>query len=79
MSKNKNMIIGTIYRPPTSDVDTFINQIDSVLNKISQENKHIYLMGDYNLDLVNKTNNNILKFYNTMLLYSCYPHISKTY
>lgn len=77
MSKNKNMIIGTIYRPPTSDVDTFINQIDSVLNKISQENKHIYLMGDYNLDLVNKTNNNILKFYNTMLLYSCYPHISK--
>jgi len=77
MSKNKNMIIGTIYRPPTNDIDTFINQIDSALNKISQENKNIYLMGDYNLDLINKTNNNVLKFYNTMLSYSCYPHISK--
>ena len=59
MSKNKNMIIGTIYRPPTSDVDTFINQIDSVLNKISQENKHIYLMGDYNLIIINNNNKNV--------------------
>ena len=52
MGKEK-FIIGNIYRPPSSDVNSFLELLESVLSSM-QENfsEHkIYLVGDYNLDL----------------------------
>ena len=43
----KNIIIGTLY----SNINTFLERIDEQLEKISRENKNIYLMGDFNIDL----------------------------
>ena len=47
----KNIIIGTLYRPPSSNINNFLERIDEQLEKISRENKNIYLMGDFNIDL----------------------------
>ena len=50
--KQSNIIIGTIYRPPDSDIQLFIDNLANLLAKISNEQKICYLMGDFNLDLI---------------------------
>ena len=54
----KNLIIGCIYRHPSSNLtaDQFNNDyIESLLQKISVEDKICSIMGDFNIDLL-KTN-----------------------
>ena len=50
---DKNIVIGTIYRKPNSDIRIFNDLLNTNLNKLSQENKLVYLLGDYNLNLLN--------------------------
>ena len=50
--KGKNIIVGTIYRPPNNKIDTFENSMKRILEKIDKENKIGYLMGDFNIDLL---------------------------
>ena len=47
----KNIIVGTLYRPPSNNINNFIDKLDEELDKMSRENKHIYIMGDFNIDL----------------------------
>ena len=47
----KNLVIGVIYRPPSSNYDTFKNTMNTILEKVDRENKICYLMGDFNIDL----------------------------
>ena len=50
---NKSVIIGTIYRPPNSNVNSFIKEYFEMITCIKSEfKKPIYMMGDYNLDLL---------------------------
>ena len=49
----KNIIVGTLYRPPCNNTNDFVDNIDEALDKICGENKHCYLMGDYNINLAN--------------------------
>ena len=55
-SNGKNIVVGVVYRPPNSDVNDFIQDMDSLITKISRENKICYLMGDFNLNLLNCEN-----------------------
>ena len=84
----KNVIIGTLYRPPGSNINCFVERIDEELDKMTQENKHIYLMGDFNIDLQhsirsdssrlntnNTESNNSNKFMNILSSYAFYPCI----
>ena len=43
----KNIIVGTIYRPPNQNLD----KLNTTLSIISKDNKN-YLMGDFNLDFL---------------------------
>ena len=52
----KNIIIGAIYRPPSQNVNDFIVNFNEVLVKVSREHKICYLMGDFNLNLLNHQN-----------------------
>ena len=66
-SNSKNIIIGCIYRHPRQDVTTFLNHLDSILCKISRENKEIYLCGDFNIDLLKVDSVNVnLQFFNLL-------------
>ena len=52
--KSKNILIGCIYRSPNKvhDVTDFLIHLDSILKKLTKENKEIYICGDNNIDLL---------------------------
>ena len=52
-TKEKNIIVGIIYRPRDSKLNGFQSDLDLVLGKISKENKLVFLMDDWNLNLIN--------------------------
>lgn len=49
----KNIIIGIVYRPPNQNIDEFVKNTNTLMAKISKLNKTCYLMGDWNLNLMN--------------------------
>ena len=49
--KERNLIVGVIYRPPKQSLREFINDIDLLITRISKENKKCYIMADWNIDL----------------------------
>ena len=57
--RDKIIIIGVIYRPPNSDLDAFNSSISLLLSELMQENKHCYIMGDYNINLLNYENHQL--------------------
>ena len=73
---SKNIICGCIYRHPSTDTSDFLSSLEFILKKLSDENKEIYLCGDYNIDLlkINENNNN-LKFYNLLASFGYLPSI----
>ena len=50
--KKKGIIVGIVYRPPNQNANDFVQYINLII-RISKENKYIYLMGDFNLNLMN--------------------------
>ena len=76
-TKNKKCIIAVIYRPPNQSCQDFLVQIQSSLDIISHEKKECIIMGDFNIDLLNKENSSSHDFVNTFLSFSYVPQISK--
>ena len=51
-TKNKPIIIGSIYRPPNSNACEFVTKLEKLLKKINLEkNKHVIIGLDHNMDL----------------------------
>ena len=74
----KNTIVGVIYKAPNSNSDVFITDLLDSLQKITSENKHCYLTGDFNFDLLKHSNHgDTSKFLNTLLSHSFRPLITK--
>jgi exonuclease III len=75
---SENVIIGLIYRPPNTDVREFNEYLSDILEKITREMKPIYLMGDFNINLLD-IDNHIPSSEFIELLYSngLYPMITK--
>lgn len=48
--KNKNIIIGVIYRSPSNDVLDFSDALNSILVKLKNDNLNVILLGDINID-----------------------------
>ena len=78
INKNKkNIIIGCVYRHPSMDIDDFnSNHLEQTLEKISNENKDVFLLGDWNIDLM-KTDEDkhIREFYDIITTNLMVPHI----
>ena len=76
-SKKTNIIIGCIYRHPTVNLNEFSdNYLNILLQKISKEKKNIFLLGDFNVDLLkydkhSRTN----EFINSLSSYRYLPYI----
>ena len=49
----KDIIVGVIYRPPSSDINKFIDEISNILDILNNENKLCNIMGDFNINLFN--------------------------
>ena len=72
----KNAIVGVIYRPPSRNVDIFLDKLGSCLDIITQENKDVYLMGDFNINLLKSDSNSTLTFTSLLSSYTFHPHVS---
>ena len=76
--KQKNLIIGCVYKHPKHDVkDSKNNHMMPLLNKLSNANKDIMIMGDFTVNLINcnddKNTSNVL---DTILSHSFLPFIT---
>ena len=53
MHTKKDIIIGVIYRPPNSDMGAFIEKLNELTESLKTERKVCYLLGDFNINLLN--------------------------
>ena len=51
-----DVIIGVLYRPPDTDINSFVAIITDILSVIKAESKACYLLGDFNINLINVSN-----------------------
>ena len=73
--KNKNKIIGCIYKHPNVPVAEFTSDFINLLpEKLSHERKEIILMGDFNINIFNcESNKDTTDFMDTMYAYHYIP------
>ena len=73
-----NIIVGVIYRPPGTDMDMFNNELSDRLESIKNENKLCYLLGDYNINILNyESHEPIAYFVNPMYSFGSVPLINR--
>ncbi|MFZ2539700.1 MAG: reverse transcriptase family protein [Oscillospiraceae bacterium] len=65
-----------MFRPPNTSVPEFLAELEIILEKVSAENKPFYLMGDFNVDLLNN-NNESQSFMNLLFSYGLYPRVDR--
>jgi len=71
-------LVGVIYRPPNTDCNRFLEHLEEILNKIRTENKVVYIMGDFNLNLLNSESHSKTNEFLDLLYSSCFrPLIDK--
>ena len=74
--KQPNMLICVAYRHPKKDDKQTTEKLSETLDRIKRENKKIFIVGDFNYDLLNhEYNDNISNFLNMMLENSLQPCI----
>ena len=74
--KERNFIVGVIYRPPKQSLQEFINDLDLLITRISKENKKCYIMADWNIDLMkHHSHDKTGEFLNIMFSSSFFPLI----
>ena len=71
-------VVGFNYRHPSMDLDEFNNEILNILmEKICWENKNIFLMGDFNVDLMKtESDTKASQFFDTITSNLFIPHIT---
>ena len=78
IGKRKNVITGVIYRPPGTDIRRFNEYLENILATIKCENKLPYLMGDWNINLLNIEHHApSQEFFDIMMSNSLIPTITK--
>ena len=78
VGKSSNIIVGVIYRPPDTNINVFTELLETIMSKIKTENKVCYLLGDYNINLLNAENHPpTQEFVDTMFSHSLFPCITK--
>ena len=53
--KSKNIIICNLYRPPQGTLKVALDYLNTCLNKLNRGKISLYIMGDLNIDYLNKT------------------------
>ena len=56
--------MGCIYRHPHVDLNEFNDYyLNNLLDKLSKENKTVFLLGDFNIDLLNYSEHSLPQFF----------------
>ena len=75
--KKTRVIVGCIYRHPHMDLNEFNDYyINNLLDKLSKENKTVFLLGDFNIDLLNYDQHSLTnEFLDSLSSHMLLPHI----
>ena len=71
---HRPVYVGVIYRPPSGNPTAFTHDLESILSKLPKDN--CYLMGDYNLDLLNLSKKGCREFEDTIATRGYMPLLS---
>lgn len=72
------ILVGVVYKPPSTQVDSFLDSFNDILNVVQNEHKETYIMGDFNIDLLrDKKHKSTSTFINTLLSYFFLPLINR--
>ena len=76
-NNKKNFIVGCIYRHPNMDLELFNNEfLHPLLSKLDNERKRVFLIGDFNINLMNVNNNTeTCNFFDRISSSLLVPHI----
>ena len=75
---SKNIIVGCIYRPPDGDFSRYLEELESLLEKLNDETKIVYLGGDFNLNLLHYTGNSqVSQFLELLMSRNIYPTLNR--
>ena len=80
LNTKRNVIILTLYRPPDVPPILFNEKLNDLLKMLQQENKTIFITGDFNInssDAIINPNINVNNFQNVFLSYLYTPLIDK--
>ena len=78
MGLGSNAVIGVIYRPPGTEIKIVNEHLQGILQGIDSENKKCYLLGDYNINLLNvDKHSDTNEFLDMMYTHSLFPNITK--
>ena len=76
--KHKNIIVNTLYRPPTGKINPFQSFLKDIIAKNYKTSKKIYLIGDFNLNVLDyETNTKVKGFINLLFQHGLIPIINK--
>ena len=76
--KQRNVVIGIVYRSPSvRNENEFIDQLETIVCKVSSENKDVIVLGDFNIDLLKvKSDKNASKLLDVFTANNMMPVIS---
>ena len=80
LNSTKNVIVLALYRPPNINATHFIIKLTDTMQTLHEQNKHVFLMGDFNIDITEAmltTNRIVNDFHNLFLSYHFYNLINK--
>ncbi|XP_065684726.1 uncharacterized protein LOC136096953 [Hydra vulgaris] len=75
--KKSNIIVGCIYRHPKMSLDNFLSfYLNPLLKNLTKENKTIFILGDFNIDLLKCDTDLYAKdFFDSLISNYILPHI----
>ena len=73
--RHKNIITGVIYRPPSENTLEFVEKLNEIISGVTKGNKHCYITGDFNLDLLEHAYES--EFIESLFAFSFLPMITK--
>ena len=78
-TKGRNILCGSLYHPPNTDVKEFHKEITNIMGRIKLETQKDSIIGmDHNLDLIKLSlYESTENFINTMLDHSSFPCITR--
>ena len=80
LNSTKNVIVLALYRPPNVNAAQFNIKLTDTMQTLHEQNKHVFLMGDFNIDITEamlSTNRTVNDFHNLFLSYHFYNLINK--
>ena len=77
--RHKNMVIGWSYlSPPSENTLEFIEKINEIISGVTKANKHCYITGDFNLDLLKHECHSVTaQFIESLFAFGFLPMITK--